>query len=109
MTSKYPCRKVKQLSILAAVFFTGGALIPAGSGWGMYGAGEAHAVGIMQSLLKGTLVIASAGGGKTADQGDTSTEGDTATMSTATDQSPTQPVEPEVPRTDSNGLRGSLF
>ncbi|MBD1544834.1 hypothetical protein [Roseibium aggregatum] len=104
MNWKYPCRKAKRLSILAAAFFTAGALIPMGSASSLFGAGEAHAVGFMQALVKSTLVIASAGGGKTTEHDGSSSDSAPAPASAATEKSPVQHLDPDGPQADGKGL-----
>jgi hypothetical protein len=104
MTRMYPCRKVKRLSILAAVFFAAGALIPVNSASGVFGADEARAVGILQALVKSSLVQAAAGGGKTGDHSGSDADTDPAPVSAATEKSAAQDLDPEDPQIDRTGL-----
>jgi len=104
MTRMHPCRQAKRLSVLTAVFFAAGALMPVSSASNVVGSGEAQAVGFMQALVKSTLVIASAGGGKTVERDGASADDDVAPVPAATEKPPVKHLEPEFPRADGKGL-----
>ncbi|WP_346908080.1 hypothetical protein [uncultured Roseibium sp.] len=104
MARMHPCRKVKHLSILAAGFFAAGALTPMGSASGLFGAGNAKAVGFMQALVKSTLTQAAAGGGKTVDQSGSSAADEPDSVSATTETSPVRNLDPDVPQIDGTGL-----
>ncbi len=99
-----PCRKAGRLSILAALFFTAGALTPVGTSSGVFGAGEARAVGILQALVKSTLIQAAAGGGKTVDHSGSSADNDSEPASATEESLPGRDLETDVPQIDGTGL-----
>ena len=64
-----------------------------GTSSGVFGAGKARAVGILQALVKSTLIQAAAGGGKTVDHSGSSADNDSEPASATEESLPGRDLE----------------